>query len=1020
MARNEKAAGGVNCAEGSQRRRICFLTAVGHHKSPSIAQALTLLGERRLTGATDIAIVSPGAWRVENATHHVGIVAELVRLLERAPSHLPRVVYMEPLAAHFETADGWWQPAMREPVRCAPLREGRRRAPPHAHQAAAALLGAARVPASRMAVIDGVWEWTSALTGVEHPGVVLGKPTDCTHYCLWSGVSDALLDAIAAHLNGPWAVRQQAGYHRRLQGGFRVPGEAQQPIPRLPTTKEEPSSSPSGGGHGGWCGPPTAARGVLKLCSAFCAAHPVGHSCSGSRCGCDASPCCCNGDVPRSSRKACERQMGLGEGMPPWVGGWPPAKGQLDRYPTACRCSAAEPLLRPREAGAQASTPRTQSPDVADAADAAARGIRDQRAAYHKWQEAHNAEHSGGAPPPGYIEVPRYRPLHVRAKGGGGGGGGRRVGKNKTEPTIDALAAPLLGLLPASTSNVPRTARFAVTRGGKNRSEWLEVDDAAGWPSRSVPRPRTSPPAHALALCVFGVPGVEHGKAALQQKLSPRAVFAAAESHITQVLQPAEAMGWTTRVFAHSWGGEGTKLSAAVDEAYGERLGGSLHERFGLYTTERVTSMLISITTVLRLARSHAARVLRTPFALLLVARHDVYFFRPLELSSVDPNAFTTAPWCEWKFGGGGSQAGGQAGGQAGSQAGGQAGSQAGGQAGGQAGSQAGSQAEGAAAKGTTLYQGQHCGTLMSAEEDAEGVIDLWFLGGQIILEHVFSSMTLARMMKYQRGYAAGRDVDRLESPDQRTKGQLSHRHTSMAHFVIQGHLKALGLKARGIARLHPTAVPYVTFGLYREREVEANLTHLLPAGATELASPLPYRQVCNGQWLCRRKFDGVREQQTRARWDGIAADFERRWERAHPPRPSSVITAKTDAARRRGHLRHINSTDGRGNATNGSWLDAADEEQRSGSAERLRKRVARRRKRQDRTQATRSLSPPNTTQTLRSATLGADGAEALPWGTPNHPCEAHRTVKLRRDCIRKSMCRTGTPQIRRELGCQN
>ena len=66
---------------------------------------------------------------------------------------------------------------------------------------------------------------------------------------------------------------------------------------------------------------------------------------------------------------------------------------------------------------------------------------------------------------------------------------------------------------------MPRTARFAVTRGGKNRSEWLEVDDAAGWPSRSVPRPRTSPPAHALALCVFGVPGVEHGKAALQQKL---------------------------------------------------------------------------------------------------------------------------------------------------------------------------------------------------------------------------------------------------------------------------------------------------------------------------------------------------------------------------------------------------------------------------------------------------------------------------------------------------------------------
>ena len=224
-----------------------------------------------------------------------GHCGRAVRLLERAPSH-SRGSRLEPLAAHFETADGCGS-RPREPVRCALLREGggaSARSP-----GAAALLGAARVPSSRMAVIDGAWEWTSALTGVEHPGVVLGKPTDCTHYCLWSGVSDALLDAIATQLNGPWAVRQQAGYHRRLQGGFRVPGEAQ-PIRGFPRQKRSRRLRrvvvvmEDGGPH---CSPRCA-----KLCSALRRA-PRRALVLRSRCGCDACRAG-NGDVPRSSRGA--------------------------------------------------------------------------------------------------------------------------------------------------------------------------------------------------------------------------------------------------------------------------------------------------------------------------------------------------------------------------------------------------------------------------------------------------------------------------------------------------------------------------------------------------------------------------------------------------------------------------------------------------------------------------------------------------------------------------------------------
>ena len=34
------------------------------------------------------------------------------------------------------------------------------------------------------------------------------------------------------------------------------------------------------------------------------------------------------------------------------------------------------------------------------------------------------------------------------------------------------------------------------------------------------------------------------------------------------------------------------------------------------------------------------------PFDLVLLLRHDLYFFQPLDLTIVDPAALTTPPWC--------------------------------------------------------------------------------------------------------------------------------------------------------------------------------------------------------------------------------------------------------------------------------------------------------------------------------------------------------------------------------------
>ena len=213
--------GGAHCANSStdvsgSRRRICFLTA-GAGSSLTTAQALRVLASRRLSRITDVAVVKPGAYQVENASRHAALAAELVDLLRAPPERLPRVLFLEAPASHFGTRDGWWQPHLKED-HCWPL-------PPHpplpaAFAVSSSVLRAARLPPSRFVHVDGVWRFSVALVDA-HPGLVnrtnaggrsvesrraVRQVLDCTHFCLESGVSDALVDAVEAQLQRAWAT----------------------------------------------------------------------------------------------------------------------------------------------------------------------------------------------------------------------------------------------------------------------------------------------------------------------------------------------------------------------------------------------------------------------------------------------------------------------------------------------------------------------------------------------------------------------------------------------------------------------------------------------------------------------------------------------------------------------------------------------------------------------------------------------------------------------------------------------
>lgn len=365
--------------------------------------------------------------------------------------------------------------------------------------------------------------------------------------------------------------------------------------------------------------------------------------------------------------------------------------------------------------------------------------------------------------------------------------------------------------------------------------------------------------ARRLALCLFGVAGVWSGKAAEQVKLSPRAVIGAAESHIMHVIKPAEAAGWTVRVFAHSWAGAGSPIAYAVDTAYekggdiglslaagarggsgdhGNRneswLGGSLHEPYGELTSERVTSMLLSMTASLRLARRYA-ELCHSPFDLALLLRHDLFFFRPFHIYDIEPKALTLAEWCTWKA---------------------------------------------APKKRKPEYVNRnskwaHCGKFTSAR-NGTGVMDLFFAASPQLLEFIFGSLQLSRIVRHQRLIVPGRKKDKLIVPPK----LVQHRHTSMAHYVIDAHLRKLGLRAQGLVRAHPSAVQHVTFGLFRERDVEAGDFDSASATLQGLTNAGP--ALCDGRTLCLRgnRLQKELEAERGARWTRASRVVEARFRR--------------------------------------------------------------------------------------------------------------------------------------------
>jgi hypothetical protein len=291
-------------------------------------------------------------------------------------------------------------------------------------------------------------------------------------------------------------------------------------------------------------------------------------------------------------------------------------------------------------------------------------------------------------------------------------------------------------------------------------------------------------------LCLVGIAGVASGRAS-SMNLSPDAAHAAAASHVRHLILPAEAQGMATHVFAHSWSANSTAVVRAVDGAYGERICGSRHETLGQFTSERVTSLTLSINACLELARRHAMH-LGISYDLVAVIRHDLLFIRDVDLLLANPKVLTLSPWC--------------------------------------------------------LYNGApeeaSCGALKAPP--ASGVLDSFFIGSQTLLEWFFGALQLARLRTLQL-VDAGRRTDRLTVPSQalRSDGTLHgpERKGGYAHMAIEAHIQQLGFRERRLLHVHPHAIELVHFVRYAARHLRLRVSEAeANCSATEL---------CNDRRLC-------------------------------------------------------------------------------------------------------------------------------------------------------------------------
>lgn len=176
--------------------RLCFLPA-GTDGGLTVARALELAIEHGNARADDVALVNSGVWQMGNAggdAYQRRIVVDMLRLAARADC--PRLFWRESYAQHFPTRDGVWpghaiRTSARKQVDCTgqPLEQ------PRILKEVAAKLGA-----QPSITVLPTWHLSQHLPAVHHVGAWESANLDCTHYCNWSGLHEATLDAFA------WAV----------------------------------------------------------------------------------------------------------------------------------------------------------------------------------------------------------------------------------------------------------------------------------------------------------------------------------------------------------------------------------------------------------------------------------------------------------------------------------------------------------------------------------------------------------------------------------------------------------------------------------------------------------------------------------------------------------------------------------------------------------------------------------------------------------------------------------------------
>ena len=196
----------TTCLHLPYSRRVCYIPAGArpHKTKTSVSWAVGRLFVLNLTNAADVLVLNAGAWYLGHgdaaAATHLSDVRSLAQTLFEAAGgrfhgsdtnrYLPRTVWRETFAQHFDTPDGVYSPnvitrncsrhddgaAMTKPMLLVKVRD--------------ALL------AQDVEVLDG-WELTRARQDAHTPSRV----GDCTHFCIEEagvagGVYKALNEAI--------------------------------------------------------------------------------------------------------------------------------------------------------------------------------------------------------------------------------------------------------------------------------------------------------------------------------------------------------------------------------------------------------------------------------------------------------------------------------------------------------------------------------------------------------------------------------------------------------------------------------------------------------------------------------------------------------------------------------------------------------------------------------------------------------------------------------------------------------